>query len=197
MKKKLFTMLAACALVLALPAMAFALDSPQVKPVDSNSISAGGVSVQISATAAQGSTISVANSTTAVSGVTGNVLASFSVSSTGSQFSGVSMSLTLDEQYAGRTVTVYLQMADGTVIPKTGVVDSKGQLTITADELFELVSVSVSASASDSSDSGKTVVDNNAKSPNTGSSTLPVACMTVAALAVAGACAVSLRKRED
>lgn len=186
MKSKLFAVVMAAMLMLAMPVLAWANPSPEAN----------------SATAANGTTLVVSGSGTvdsvkAVSTQAKNVpegveaFASFEVLGTIADGESLTLTFGLGEKYAGATVDVYIQHGDGTTDVQEGLtVAADGTLTITVDKLsiFSLV-------VDDSTATGATGADNGSTSPKTGVDMTTVAGGTAVAAIAAGVVFCALRRK--
>lgn len=186
MKNKIVAVIAAAMLMMAMPVLAWAAPSPEAPSAKADNgttlVVSGGQVDTIAATTQNASNVPAGT----------DVFASFEI--TGDIPAGETMDLTfgLGTQYAGATVTVYIQHHDGTTDIQTGTVKADGTLTITIDKLsiFSLV-------VDDSTATGATNADNSSTSPKTGVDMTAVAGGTAAAVAAAGCVFVALRRKTN
>lgn len=190
MKSKIFAVVMAAMLMLALPALAWANPSPAANNVVEGAngttlvISGGGVVESAVATSEKASNVPAG----------ADVLASYEI--TGELADGETMNLTFNvgSQYAGYTVYVYIQHSDGATEVKTATVGADGTITITIDKLSIFSLVLGEAGAGTVPGAGS---DNGSTSPKTGVDMTGVAAGTVAAIAAAGAVTVALRRKTN
>lgn len=203
MKKKFVSLFAAAAMMFALPGVALAVDSPEGNTVtDSES----GVAITVDESGiVQGSIESVTVATEAVAealeaaaeeGSTITILASFEVVGSDDLVidpeTGLQLTFSVGEEWAGYTAIVYIAHSDGTSEQQAVTVSDDGTVTVT---VFKLSTFTVAVDESTAPTTSAATTDTSSTSPATAANLLPVLCMTVAATAGAGVSAVSLRKR--
>ena len=206
--KGAITVAVACAvaMVLAIPGMAFAVDSPSqstVGPVTGDN----GVTLQITYTGPEAALIIEPTGQDAANVPSDtDPLASFDVYETnpgtltaddGTIPGGLLMTWNVGSQYAGVTATVYVQHQDGATEAKTATVDANGSFSMNIDRL-SIFSVSVPATKGDSSNtsSSSSKTDTSSKSPKTGTDVVPFA-MAASAICLGGAAVCFARSRKN
>ncbi len=119
----------------------------------------------------------------------GKIVASFVITAEGVE-GPYRFSYSLGSAYAGATVTIYVQYADGTTGVITAVADANGTITFTEDKLPYIHTLT--AEPTNGSAASR---DTSARSPQTGVNTTAVAGVSAAAVVAAGAVAVTIRKK--
>ncbi len=192
-KNKLIALVTALA-VIAAPVSAIAAVSPNT--ATSSATSAGTPPVEASVSAVKTDSngwIKITPSSDIASNVPaseyGKIVASFVTSAEGVE-GPYRYSYSLGSDYAGATVTIYVQYADGTTGVKTAVADANGTITFTEDKLPYIHTLT--AEPTNGSAASR---DTSARSPQTGVNTTAVAGVSAAAVVAAGAVAVTIRKK--
>lgn len=116
------------------------------------------------------------------------VVASFVITHQGTE-APYTFSYTLGSEYAGATVTVYIQHDDDTTEVVTKVADANGTITFTQDKL------SIHTLVAEKTNGSAASTDTSARSPQTGVNTAAVAGISIVAVVAAGGVAVTLRKK--
>jgi hypothetical protein len=194
MKKKIVAVICVVALMLSLPVLAWAADSPSNDQATSNG-------VILDASATSGTVAVVASSTQASNAAvaaTDELLASFEAEGDGAD---VTLTFNIGAKWAGYTLRTYIEHKDGTLTTAiTTPVAANGVVAIHVDEFkggsafFTLVVDKTTAPST-----GGSGTDTGGTSPKTGvdtSATTGVVVGMTIAMAVAAACvAVALRKK--
>ena len=201
MKKKVLALATAMAISMGLPTMAFA--AQYNSPSGTTATDSNGISLTVSGGTVFGDGfIHVDPVSNAASNVPegAKVLATFHVwGDEGVEFDKLTLTFKVGSQYAGKTVTMYIQYDDGTSEVKEAVVEPDGTITIEVTKACTLSLVVDEIIAPTEGQGGVTVtgvkVDSSSKSPQTGAGMGVAAGVTVAMAAGAGAPAFALRKR--
>lgn len=194
MKKRIVSIVCAAMLMLALPTMAWAADSPAA--INANGTS-GSVTAAVTAEGnLNGGQLVVEGTQTQASNVPSgsNVVASFDVYTVGNvDINGkITLTFNVGSENAGRTATVYVQHNDGATEVQTATVAADGSITVTVDRL-SVFSIVLGDKAAGTATSAK--ASTSSKSPTTGVDMGVVAAGSAIAFVGAAACAVALRKK--
>lgn len=189
MKKAVISAICAVAMILAIPGMAFAADSPSTVTV--GPVTSGKVTLQIQYTGQEGDiTIAPTNqkASNTPDGTTPD--GSFDVQGT-APAGGLLMTFGVGSENAGAKVDVYVQHEDGTNEVKSGTANANGAYSVNMDKL-SIYSVVVTPAADNSSKS----TDTSSKSPKTGTDAAPAA-LALGALCLGGAAIAFARSRKE
>lgn len=190
MKSKIFAVVMAAMLMLALPALAWANPSAEASEVV---LGDNGTALSISGTAHVKTVAPTSEKASNVPAGT-DVLASYEITGTMEKGQTLNLTFMVGTQYAGYTVYVYIQHNDGATEVKTATVGADGTITISVDKLSIFSLVLGEAGAGTVPGAG---ADNGSTSPKTGVDMTGVAAGTVAAIAAAGAVTVALRRKTN
>jgi hypothetical protein len=157
MKKKLLSAICAAALCLAMPAMAFAQDSPSQATPTYNTVN--GIETTITFDDPAGT---VAASDKVAAGYNNDADDSISFTLTGEQ--GGTLTLNVSTKYAGYTAVLYIEHNDGTTETQTSTVAANGTVTFTIDK-FSTYTLALYAPTGTAA---STATDTSATSPKTG-----------------------------
>lgn len=119
----------------------------------------------------------------------GRVITTFKVTEYGTE-APYTFSFDLGPDYAGSTITIYVEYEDGTSETLTRTADANGTITFTTQN-----KVAYCTLAGDKSEGTAAVKDTSSRSPQTGIDTTAVAGVTGAAAVAAAGVAVAIRKR--
>lgn len=193
MKKKLFAVVLAAVMVLAMPAMAFAAPSPSV--VEGSGSASNGTTLTVTANGT--GTITVAESSKQASNavLSGSevVVGSFEVASSTGDATDATLTFKVGARYAGAHAKIFIEHSDGTTEVKEVTVSADGYIIIKADTLSSSSVFTVVVDPTTAT--GTTAADTSSVSPQTGVDMTLVAAASGICFVGAGAVAFALRKR--
>lgn len=190
MKKKLFAVVLAAVMVLALPAMAFAAPSPSI--IEGSSGASNGTTLTVTANGTGDLTVVETPKQASNVALSGSevVVASFEVTNTTGDATDITLTFNVGTKYAGANAKVFIEHNDGTTEVKEATVSADGYIIIKTDGLSVFTVVVDPTTAT-----GTTAADTSSVSPQTGVDMTLVAAASGICFVGAGAVAFALRKR--
>lgn len=195
MKKKLFAVVLAAVMVLAMPAMAFAAPSPSI--IEGSSGASNGTTLTVTANGTGDLTVAETPKQASNVALSGSevVVASFEVTNTTGDATDITLTFNVGTKYAGANAKVFIEHNDGTTEVKEATVSADGYIIIKTDGLSVFTVVVDPTTATGTTATGTTAADTSSVSPQTGVDMTLVAAASGICFVGAGAVAFALRKR--